>query len=122
MADKQTCADRIDHNLLGRLDDINQIIEASESGNSDASEQGISEWTEYPLDLTITPVLRVDLSTGGPADWFECYIDDESKQIYRIEYHYADWFDHASVTLEGNQFTAAKRFCDFFVEVMLYGR
>jgi hypothetical protein len=66
---------------------------------------------EMPLSVSRQVVHRIDLSTGGPADWLEVFMDsaDEST-IDRIVYHFADWFDHAETVLEGADFDAAERF------------
>jgi hypothetical protein len=57
----------------------------------DKAEQALQE---LPLGATKQVVWRVDLSTGGPGDWFEFYVDDNG-DVERIEYHFNDWFDHA---------------------------
>lgn len=66
---------------------------------------------EMPLSVSRQVVHRIDLSTGGPADWLEVFMDsgDEST-IARIVYHFADWFDHAETVLDGADFDAAERF------------
>ena len=43
---------------------------------------------------------RWQLSWGGPSDEFRFY-GDASGHVFRIEYWYMDWFDGASVTLQG---------------------
>lgn len=65
---------------------------------------------EYPLAVSTYRVHRIDLSTGGPADWLEVHVDPDSAMASRIVYHFADWFDHAERVLEGPEFDAAERF------------
>jgi len=64
--------------------------------------------------------MKILISTGGPADWLEILLDEENEPR-RIEYHFAPWFDHASVTLEGEDFEAADAFAraltaDYYTE------
>lgn len=74
---------------------------------------------ELPLGVSAQTVFRVELSTGGPADWLEivCTGDTpayeaggEPYEIERIVYHFADWGDHAERTLSGVDFDIAERF------------
>jgi hypothetical protein len=76
---------------------------------------------EYPLGVSAQTVFRVELSTGGPADWLEVICsgdtpnyepagDGEHYEVERIVYHFADWFDHAEVELRDDDLTAAEEF------------
>lgn len=51
---------------------------------------------------------RYQLSWGGPSDEFRFYgesLDDYTVRLDRIEYWYMDWFDRASKTLTGDNYT-----------------
>lgn len=81
---------------------------------------------EYPLGVSSRTVFRIDLSTGGPGDWFEVECSQETRRagaeassweqpytvysVERITYHYAPWFDHAERVLEGDDFDAVEAF------------
>lgn len=77
---------------------------------------------ELPLGVSSYTTFRVDLSTGGPADWLEivcsgdtpCYepagVHGANYEIERIVYHFSDWFDHAERQLDGVDFDIAERF------------
>jgi uncharacterized protein YheU (UPF0270 family) len=76
---------------------------------------------ETPLAVSSYTVFRVDLSTGGPADWLEvrCTGDTpahepagegEHFEVDTITYHFADWFDHAERQLTDRDFESAGRF------------
>lgn len=82
---------------------------------------------ELPLGVSAQTVFRIELSTGGPADWLEvvCTGDTpcceptsdggEHYEVERIVYHFADWGDHAERTLSGVDFDIAERFAQSVV-------
>lgn len=85
----------------------------------DLNERAREAIYEYPLAVSTSRVWRIDLSTGGPADWLEVIERDGEPEV--IRYHFADWFDHAEIRLEGDDFDAADRFAraltaDYFVD------
>lgn len=49
--------------------------------------------------IKVTVAVRVDLSTGGPGDWIDGEYDPSDGSLSDVEYHFAPWFDHASVAL-----------------------
>lgn len=140
----KTCAERIGEHRDSRIGDFKHWAEVMDASDlDDISDEALStvtneaepdrdehddmnalnerayEWAnEYPLAVTKLTVVRIDLSTGGPGDWLEAHVDDD-KDIRRIEYHFNDWFDHASVVLEGLDYDAAERFVEFFLEGLM---
>jgi hypothetical protein len=77
-------------------------------GIADSARESIYE---FPLSVSRQVVHRIDLSTGGPADWLEVFMESgDDSTIDRIVYHFADWFDHAETVLDGADFDAAERF------------
>jgi hypothetical protein len=50
---------------------------------------------------------KIHLSTGGPASFFSIFVD--GYDIYRIEYHFQDWFDGAVRNLDGQDFEHVKQ-------------
>lgn len=75
----------------------------------DLSEEATERMWELPLGVSESRVYRIDLSTGGPGDWYEVHADDD-KTVTRIVYHFNDWFDHAERTLDGDEFDAIEEF------------
>lgn len=56
---------------------------------------------ELPLGMTKHTVFKIELSTGGPADFIKAYVDGEGI-IDRVTYHYQDWFDGAEMEVDEN--------------------
>jgi hypothetical protein len=54
---------------------------------------------EFPLGITSSKIVRIELSTGGPADFIKVYMDDNNF-IESISYHYQDWFDGAEMQVK----------------------
>ena len=79
---QKTCEQRIDQHLRDRIEDM--------------------PTSEYLLSVDKAIVYTVELSTGGPADFFKVFIEYE--EISRIEYHFQDWFDGAMRVLSGDEF------------------
>jgi len=100
---------RIREHLPGRLHDFRRLTAHDVGETDEERDEREEELYAYPLGVESFRLIRIDLSTGGPADWLEVQLDSENEPR-RIEYHYAPWFDHASVTLEGDDFAAADAF------------
>jgi hypothetical protein len=74
----------------------------------DKFKQNIFENTEYneyslmefPLGHSVEKVVKIEMSTGGPADFIMVWVDQDDNSINRIVYHYQDWFDGASVDVK----------------------
>lgn len=65
---------------------------------------------EYALGATVTYAVRIELSTGGPADYLTALIDHG--EVQRVVYHFADWFDHAERVLDGDEERTATEFIE----------
>ena len=95
-----SCEERILDHLNGRLEDM------PEDYCEDCQEQSCELDhlnSESVLEVSKSVVYKVLLSTGGPADWFNVYIDPIDNEIDRIEYVFQDWFDGAVRTLDSDQ-------------------
>lgn len=143
MARQGTCEERIGGALSDRIGRIGRLLAVEDARDlGDVTDEQLSEVTnftdpdrseyegqrgldklnedarecieEMPLSVETFKVLKVLLSTGGPADWFEAQIDDDG-DILRIEYVYQDWFDGARRTLDGAEFDQAERFIRHFI-------
>jgi hypothetical protein len=94
MAKVLTCAERIGKELRKRI----EVFEAALRG-----EYGdFSEWLDgYILAYSDDPhyrAKRLDLSYGGPQDYFLFFEDGT------IEYRFLDWFDGATLVLSGHDY------------------
>ena len=141
MATEPTCEQRIREYYKGRMETIGALIKAqsidevdelsedelvlveNEMGTiaPDTSMEELSEkvqeriW-EMPLSVEVIRTVKILLGTGGPGDWFEATVDDDGS-IGRIEYHFNDWFDHASISVTDD--ADARAFCEQFTESAL---
>lgn len=102
-----TCAERLPDHLAGRLADFRVMLarEDPDEAPDDIDEPG--PLNEYALGVSVIYSVRVELSTGGPADYLTADVDADG-DIERIAYHYADWFDHAERYLDGDAFDTAR--------------
>ena len=134
-----SCADRLPEHLSGRLSDFRTLTKAlqgeeltdeelrevtnlREPDQEEYDEEKLRELAaerqnEYPLSVEKLTVVKVLLSTGGPADWFECWCDTDGT-IERIDYVFQDWFDGARRTLEGEDFRTAEAFLQDYVNIV----
>lgn len=108
---QETCADRLPEHLASRLDDFRTMTarEDPDEAPDDIDEPGPLD--EYALGASVKYALRVDLSTGGPADYLTATVDRDGT-VERITYHFADWFDHAAQDLADADFDAAEAFIE----------
>ena len=130
----KTCEQRIGDHLEGRLEDIRAFALLDDGEGTakqrrkaadtlgldyDADKEALREAAiecmgEYPLAVSVKRILKVELSWGGPSDFFECEMD--GREIVDVTYHFQDWFDGAKRALDGDDLDAAIRFCSYFAE------
>lgn len=130
---EQTCEQRIERHMAGRLDDfrmLTSVIDETATGEQRASlfnhwgvgeeaspdevrEAAIEAMEQLPLSIDKAEVFTVLLSTGGPHDEFQVTYDRENDEVTRIEYVFQDWFDGARRALAGDDFDAAEAFARF---------
>lgn len=67
---------------------------------------------ELPLGVSVRKVMRVELSWGGPQDYFEVEIED-GQVAGKVEYHFLDWFDGAEITVDDSE---VEDFMNYFAE------
>ena len=80
------------------------LADAGTWADQELEEARTEERYNYALAAEVRYVVRVDLSTGGPADWLEFHYSDQSDaEPDRVVYHFADWFDHASRVLDDDE-------------------
>jgi hypothetical protein len=102
--EKKTCQDLIQ----GKCDDWSIYMETliekiNDNENSEDTYEAIEEFWNLPLEVTSKKVVNILFSTGGPADWLNVFVDSDNCIEY-IEYHYQDWFDHASMKVSKNSY------------------
>lgn len=91
-----SCAQRIRQKLAerdGLYANLWRRLDAPDAADDDAD--ALYQELE-PLGVDVRPVVSIQLSWGGPADWLEIELENDSRhEIRRVTYHFADWFDHA---------------------------
>lgn len=114
MTDQLTAEQRIAESMQNRADYLAELYRIADEGGGTfaqdypdqpermTDEDARERVLELGLGASIQHVLRVDLSTGGPADYLTA---DVSRGKYgwtveSVRYHFADWFDHADRTVE----------------------
>ncbi len=107
MIKEETCKERIDKELKGRLKDIKEAL------NNDEKRE---EYEENLLALSKRITYRVELSYGGPQDYFTIEVNPETKEIEGIIYHFLDWFDGAERVLEGEEFEAVAQMFSYLTD------
>ena len=106
----KTCSELIRDKLNERIADFKQALRSYEENNyekivteNDYEYEDIIDWVNnYVLgyyDDNYYRAKRLELSCGGPQDYFLYFPSDGL-----IEYHYLDWFDGASLVLDGEAF------------------
>lgn len=114
-----TCAERIADQLTSRADSVASLYDVID-GNATTDENGYTleadeaeeALYEMPLSVELIRHVKILLGTGGPADWLDAEIDADG-EIRTLEYHFADWFDHASVYVDNH--SPLWRFAEAFV-------
>jgi len=102
--DQKTCAERIKDAFKSREEYIDQLIDACDNDEGfDGYEEAYDALHNYFLGMSQYKVVKLEISWGGPSDYFEVkmYCDeDDANEIISIHYHFADWFDHAAIEVE----------------------
>ena len=100
----RNCRERIGEHHADRRKDFLRYFNAQASDASDEFKQRHEDNTE-PLAITAQISIRIDLSTGGPGDWYEITFDQDGTPLSGV-YHFNDWFDHASEPMENDELDA----------------
>jgi hypothetical protein len=88
--------------------------------NASEKEYDEDSLMEFPLGFSIHKVIKIELSTGGPADYLEVFIDTaDNNSIMRVVYHFADWFDHAQMDVSSNDslWEFAEIYCEGLIDL-----
>lgn len=101
---KQTCAQLVEEKMWSRSDDLERINEIiGEDEDIEKVDEALSELDNFALEISSYKVVKILLSTGGPADWLEVKLD-ENNDVVGLTYHYSDWFDHAQIKVPESSF------------------
>ena len=96
---ESTCADRIQKSLADREEYLLEMMQAIDEGREfDGYDDAYEAFNDFHLGLSVYKTVKIELSTGGPADYIEAVLDDYG-DIVKVSYHFADWFDHASLRI-----------------------
>ena len=97
---QQTCAELVESKMWDRSAQIEDLLKVLRSSDYDydKSEEAREELDNLALEVSVYKVIKVLLSTGGPADWIEIKVNNDD-EILGMTYHYQDWFDHAQIKL-----------------------
>ena len=106
---EKSCKERIREHYRSRISDIRECWELYRK-DSEAYTEGGNNWGEYGLSFDyVAPgtfegqrrgYFRFQISWGGPSDEFR-FSTDENFGLTSVQYWFMDWFDGASVTVNG---------------------
>lgn len=101
----ETCADLVESKMRDRSAQVEELFDVLRSGDYDydKSEEAREELDNLALEVSVYKVIKVLLSTGGPADWIEIKVNNDD-EILGMTYHYQDWFDHAQIKVTEDSF------------------
>lgn len=94
------------------LEDIFQCLDEDQE-HEDYGDPLDFLYAGLPLSIDRITIVKIQLSTGGPGDWIEIYMY-ESGEIQKVTYHFNDWFDHASVSVDTD--SSVYRYAEMIVE------
>lgn len=112
MAKDESAAERLPRNLTGRLADIRAMLDREDP---DLGDDELPPLNEYGLGADVRYSIRVDLSTGGPADYITATV--AHGDVLSAEYHFADWFDHDSRSLTGPEFETVAEYLGYLFDL-----
>jgi len=109
-----TCEERLPEQLAGRLEDMEKLVGWYQAWSQTPyhlrAESAERRLQEYPLNIDVRrkTIVRLELSYGGPQDYFEAEVEDG--QLTDITYHFLDWFDGAERTIRGDEASTVEEF------------
>ena len=124
--DKQpTCEQRVQEHLESRLEDIRTLWQLYYSGDEEG-DKDLGHFHEYGLCFDYVAAgtfkdqdegyFRYQISYGGPSEEFRFYTD-AGMNLHRVEFWFMDWYDGASRTLRGEDYTLLTEIFEFFKEI-----
>ena len=123
----RTCADRIAEQQRDREDTLAALyavtdgqVETDDDGMADvdgellSADDAVERLDEIPLAVSAFTTLRIDISTGGPADYLTAKLD--GREVQSVQYHFADWFDHAEQNVPES--SPLWRLAEYYAEIV----
>ena len=107
-----TCAERLPNELAGRIHDLDAMLSRDDPDEGDDELPPINE---YGLGSEVRYSIRVELSTGGPADYVTAIV--AGGEVIDATYHFADWFDHAEKRLDGEDLAVVERWLGYLFDL-----
>lgn len=110
---QESCEERIDRALASRIDDFKNALNGKYP-DGEHYEDFVDWLNSYALAYEDDPYYRakkLELSWGGPADYFLFFEDGT------IEYHYQDWFDGAKRELDGRDYDIMQEVYDNYLNI-----
>lgn len=96
-----TCSERISEQMKSMNETLEEIYDKTgQSENHELYEEGMDEYVNFPLEIETFKIIKVLFSTGGPADWIEIKVDENDGDVFGVDYHFQDWFDHAQLKVD----------------------
>jgi hypothetical protein len=93
----KTCEQRIYEHFRDREQYVYEMFEACNNNTEfDGYDDPYDAVHNYPMGLSYYKVVKIELSWGGPSDYYKAFFDDEGALLW-VDYHFADWFDHAQM-------------------------
>ncbi|ABD11912.1 hypothetical protein ThrDRAFT_04632 [Frankia casuarinae] len=114
-----TCENRIDAQLLSLERWYRRRykrLEKAQRANDDAREEELHEELE-PLAVSARRLVRVEFFWGGPSAHMDAEVDNG--QVVAATFHFLDWFDGASRSIDENSNPALLRLAEEMAEVAL---
>ena len=128
---QQTCEERIADAMASRAeyvgklqaigDNVSTEPQAFDGDYQDEQLDSDAAWDrlrELPLGVSVERVLRIELSTGGPADYITAKLErgQYGWELASASYHFADWFDHAERSIDEG--SPLWRFAEDYVQLL----
>jgi hypothetical protein len=115
-----TCEERIGEELNHTeawLSETYRKIDKAEDAGDHAREDELREEVQ-PYSVSVTSIMKLELSGGGPASWLEVHLDDSGSwpEVVTVIYHFADWFDHAEREVSANEAPGMWRLAEYYAE------
>ncbi len=117
--ENRSCLDRIEAHAASNEETYRGMMFFldgwSRSDNDDRREQAEERVRESPLSVVQNgDTVKIEESTGGPADGYEIEIDTQTGKLYSAEYYFRDWWDGATIEIEQRDYPATWRYLEYW--------
>ena len=120
------CIDKVQEAFESCYEVLEKLFIAYQEGDEDRHIDDIGTFWEYGLSFDyVTPgtytdqdqgYFRYQISYGGPSEEFRFYVNPDFS-CYFVEFWYLDWFDGASIELNGIEKELLIEIYDLFQEI-----